>query len=448
MASNDVQKTCRVLTLGCKVNQYESQHVLETLEANGYTIASPETSPDLIVVNTCTVTHEADAKARQLIRQLGKAHGAKPVVVMGCYATRDPHALRRLPNVVTVVENKSHAIEALAEFGVTKKVLGISRFEGHQRAFVKVQDGCLLNCSFCIIPSVRPAMRSRPLPDIVAEVERLVGGGCQEIVLTGIHLGHYGIDLSRGRPKSEWTRLWHLVEKLTNLPGDFRIRLSSLEAAECRDDLLHVLKGNPRVCHHLHLCLQSGSDRILRLMKRRYGMASFLERCHQVRQALDEPAITTDVIVGFPGETEADFKATCDVARAAGFAKMHVFPYSRRHGTEAATLPDQIHPSVLARRRDELLELDKHFAGAYLHRLVGKRLDLLVEGIDSAHSGWVRGTTCRKITALVEGGPWLIRKRVPVMATRVERDYVLATGIPEEDGRLAPAHRLALPLVS
>src|SRR5439155_18069530 len=183
---------------------------------------------------------------------------AAAIVVMGCYATRDPDAVSRLPGVVKVVTDKARLGDELRPFGVVRLPRGIRRFDGHQRAFVKVQDGCLLNCTFCIIPQVRPVLRSRPLEGILEEVAGLAAGGYQEIVLTGIHLGYYGIDLCRGLPKSQWRRLWHLLEALDQLPGDFRVRLSSLEAAEVRGDLVEALARSERVCPHLHLCLQSG----------------------------------------------------------------------------------------------------------------------------------------------------------------------------------------------
>src|SRR5581483_3782744 len=209
---------------------------------------------------------------------------AAAIVVMGCYATREPETVARLPGVAKVITDKARLAEELRPFGVTRTLSGISRFDGHRRAFVKVQDGCLLNCTYCVIPQVRPVLRSRALKDIIAEVERLVIAGCQEIVLTGIHLGHYGIDLSRGKSKHDWCRLWHLIRQLDELPGDFRVRLSSLEAAEVRGELVDVLAQSPRFCPHLHLCLQSGSDSVLRAMKRRYTVASFLERCARLCQ--------------------------------------------------------------------------------------------------------------------------------------------------------------------
>ncbi|HEV3118776.1 MAG TPA: tRNA (N(6)-L-threonylcarbamoyladenosine(37)-C(2))-methylthiotransferase MtaB [Gemmataceae bacterium] len=436
-------RTCRLVTLGCKVNQYETQYVKEMLEANGYREAADGEGAGLCIVNTCTVTHEADAKGRQLIRRLAQTNPDACIVVMGCFATRDPETVRRLPGVTKVIQDKARLGEALREFGVAHVPAGISRFDGHQRAFVKVQDGCLLNCSFCIIPKVRPVLRSRPLDDIAAEVSRLVAGGCQEIVLTGIHLGHYGIDLSRGKPKQEWCRLWHLIRRLDHLPGDFRVRLSSLEAAEVRGELVDALAESPRICPHLHLCLQSGSDRILRLMKRRYRSASFLERCRRLRKALDQPAFSTDVIIGFPGETDADFEATCRVAEEVGFSKIHIFSYSVRRGTAAADFPERVPPGVIADRRARLLELERKLARRYLCSLLGRRLDVLVEGEAPARAGFVMGTSCRYAQVAFEGyAPALLARRVPVMAHGVENGVILA--LPEPQNQREQAGRVSL----
>ena len=445
-------RTCRLVTLGCKVNQYETQYVREMLEGAGY-VAAPEGEPaDLCVVNTCTVTGEGDAKGRQLVRRLHEHNPAADIVVMGCYATRDPAAVSRLPGVTAVVTDKGRLVDELRPFGVTAAPAGIARFDDHQRAFVKVQDGCLLNCSYCIIPSVRPVVRSRPDSEIADEIGRLVAAGYHEVVLTGIHLGHYGIDLSRGRPKSEWVRLWHLLERLDRLPGDFRIRLSSLEAAEARDDLVRVLADRPRVCPHLHLCLQSGSDRVLAGMKRRYRSGGFLERCRRIRAALDNPAFTTDVIVGFPGETDADFEATCRVVREVGFAKVHVFSYSPREGTPAATRTDAVPPRVIRERRLHLQALETQLGEAYGRSLVGRQLDVLVESADPQRPGFVRGTACRAVTVTFRGHlPALIRQCVPVRAVGVADGVVLGEPEPEAErrtgGPMPTERRLPLPLV-
>jgi len=428
-------RTCRLVTLGCKVNQYETQYVKELLETNGYREAGDGETADLCVVNTCTVTHEADAKGRQLVRRLALANPNAAIVVMGCYATREPETVSRLPGVAKVITDKNRLAEELSSFGVTRLQRGISRFDGHRRAFVKVQDGCLLNCTYCVIPQVRPTLRSRPLDEITEEVLRLADAGCQEIVLTGIHLGHYGIELSRGKPKKEWCRLWHLIERLDELPGSFRVRLSSLEAAEVRGELVEALARSPRFCPHLHLCLQSGSDRILGLMKRRYRVASFLERCRRLRVALDHPAFTTDIIVGFPGETDTDFADTCQLAEEVGFSKIHIFSFSARKGTPAAELSQRVPPAVIARRRDQLQVIERKLAAKYFQSLVGRQLDVLVEGADPKRPRHVIGTSCRYASVSLEGhAPALVARRVLVRAFGVSDGVVL--GQPEPDADL------------
>jgi threonylcarbamoyladenosine tRNA methylthiotransferase MtaB len=442
-------RTCRLVTLGCKVNQYETQYVKETLQANGYVEADESRPADLCIVNTCTVTAEGDAKSRQTIRRLHQSNPKADILVMGCYATRDPRTVSALPGVTKVIADKARLLDELAPFGVMHGISGITRFDDHQRAFVKVQDGCLLNCTYCIIPHVRPSLRSRPPEEIAAEVASLVANGYQEIVLTGIHLGHYGIDRSRGQPKSKWCRLWHLLERLARLPGDFRIRLSSLEAAEARDDLVRVLAAEPRLCPHLHLCLQSGSDRILARMKRRYRSGGFLERCRRIQAALDHPAFTTDIIVGFPGETDADFEATCRVVREVGFARLHIFSYSPRQGTEAAW-KESVPSSVVAQRRARLQALERELARSYARSLIGRRLDVLVEGADPERPGHVRGTACRAVTVVCRGhAPALIRRRVPVRAIEVINGIVIGEPMAEERPLVTSvqAMRRTLPLI-
>jgi len=222
--------TLKTHTLGCKVNQYETEYVRQGLVSAGYREARDDEPSDLCIVNTCTVTAEGDSKSRQLIRRLARDNPDGRIVVMGCYATRAPNEIARLPGVVEVVTDKRELPDLLGRFGVVDVPTGISGFGDRHRAYIKVQDGCMLRCSFCIIPHVRPNLASRPADDIIAEARRLVDNGYREIVLTGIHLGHYGVEWNRGRPKQEWTRLAQLVERLAELPGDFRIRLSSIEA--------------------------------------------------------------------------------------------------------------------------------------------------------------------------------------------------------------------------
>lgn len=429
---------CRFVTLGCKVNQYETQWVKEALEAGGIREASETEPADLCVVNTCTVTSQGDAKSRGIIRKLARRNPGTRIVVMGCYATRDPDAVRRLPGVVDVVTDKRELPDVLGRFGVADLPSGISRFDGRQRAFVKVQDGCVLDCTFCIIPQVRPGLHSRPPEHVEAEVRRLVHGGYREIVLTGIHLGHYGVDISRGRPRRDWCRLWHLLARLSalDLPNQWRLRLSSLEAAELTDEFIDVLAESPRVCPHLHLSLQSGSDAVLARMRRRYRVASFLKRVDRIREKLDNPAFTTDVIVAFPGETEAEFQATCRLVQQVGFSKMHIFPFSARRGTPAATMPDQIPPEVKQERIARLAELQRALAQRYFRSLLGRELGVLAERTvapTTERHGAVEsivGTACRYVPVRFRAAARCIGQLVSVRADAATEGWIAGTAAP------------------
>jgi threonylcarbamoyladenosine tRNA methylthiotransferase MtaB len=405
----------RVATLGCKVNQYETELVRQGLHRIGYTDSLKTEPADVCIVNTCTVTSEGDAKSRQMIRRLNRQNPEARIVVMGCYATRAPEEVAALPGVADVVTDKRELPDLMSRFGVIDVPTGLDGFSGRQRAYVKVQDGCLLRCSYCIIPHVRPQLTSRPLQDIVDEVERLTEAGHREVVLTGIHLGHYGVDWNRNKPKEQWVRLAHLLRRLCELPGRFRIRLSSIEATEVTRELIAVMSDHAeKIVPHLHLCLQSGSDPVLRRMRRRWGTRMFLDRCRLLRDSLPQPAITTDIIVGFPGETETEFEQTLRTCSEAGFSKIHAFPFSPRRGTPAAEMPDQIPKSVRSQRVAMLGELEASLRDDYYRSLVGNRLELLVESSSPVMSIGasspaadpqvvLRGTTCRYAPAeLVE----------------------------------------------
>ncbi|MEO1495828.1 MAG: tRNA (N(6)-L-threonylcarbamoyladenosine(37)-C(2))-methylthiotransferase MtaB [Planctomycetota bacterium] len=392
-------------TLGCKVNQYETEYVREGLATAGYSEAAGDEPADLCVVNTCTVTAEGDAKSRKVIRRMARQNPAAKIVVMGCYATRAPEEVATLPNVTEVVTDKRELPDLLGRFGVTDAPTGVSGMGKRTRAYVKVQDGCLLRCSFCVIPHVRPNLASRPLEHIEKEVRRLVGNGYREVVLTGIHLGHYGVDWNRERPrdKAAWVRLSHLVRRLAELPGDFRVRLSSIEATEVTRELIDVMADHPqKVAPHLHISMQSGSDSVLRRMRRRWGSKRFVDRCDLLRERLDQPAITTDVIVGFPGETEAEFQETLATCRAAGFSKIHVFPFSRRRGTPAWEMSDQVTKQEKAERVDRLQEVEAELRDAYYGSLIGRRLRVLVE--TPLGEGRYVGTSCRYAPVELLGG--------------------------------------------
>jgi threonylcarbamoyladenosine tRNA methylthiotransferase MtaB len=399
------------------VNQYETQLVKEALERYGYRQAGDGEPAELCVVNTCTVTGEADSKARQTIRQLAKRNPGAKTIVFGCYATREPQALESLPNVYAVVPDARELPDVMQRFGVCDWPTGISRFDGHRRAFVKVQDGCILNCTYCIIPQVRPGLRSRTPADVVEEVRRLVDNGYREIILTGIHLGHFGVEATRGRSGKPPYRLWHLIRDLNRVPGNWRLRLSSLEAAEVGPDFIEAVADCERLCPHFHLCLQSGSDAVLARMKRRYRVARFLEKLDAIRRRFDRPAFSTDVIVGFPGETEAEFQQSLETCEAAGFMKMHVFPFSPRRGTPAAGFADAVSPEVRKERCGRVAELEAKLAGRYHRELCGTRLSVLVEARPAREAGCVLGTACRYVPVELPGTPADVGQLFDVTAT-------------------------------
>jgi threonylcarbamoyladenosine tRNA methylthiotransferase MtaB len=427
----------RTLTLGCKVNQYETEYVREGLLGIGYSDATDDEHAELCIVNTCTVTAEGDAKSRQAIRRLARRNPGAKIVVMGCYATRAPEEVATLPGVSQVVTDKRELPDLLGRFGVTDIPTGISGFGRRHRAYVKVQDGCMLRCSFCIIPHVRPNLASRPVEHILDEVRRLVDRGYREVVLTGIHLGHYGVDWNRqllplplgeGRgegamlPKEQWIRLSHLVRQIAELPGDFRVRLSSIEATEVTRELIDVMADHPdKVAPHLHISMQSGSDSVLRRMRRRWGRQRFIDRCRLVQERLDRPAITTDIIVGFPGETDAEFAETIDAARAVGFSKIHIFPFSPRRGTPAAEMPNQVPKLVQQQRCRELAEVEAVLRTQYYQQLIGRQLRVLVETNEQG-SIW-SGTACRYATVQIAASAQHEGRFVDVIAldTRGER---------------------------
>jgi threonylcarbamoyladenosine tRNA methylthiotransferase MtaB len=396
-------KTCRLVTLGCKVNQYETQLVLETLERNGFREAEEEEQADLCVVNTCTVTSNGDSRSRQVIRQLAKQNPGTRTLVMGCYATRDPAAVTSLPSVFEVVTDKRELPDILARHGIHDMPTGISRFEGRKRAYVKVQDGCILKCTYCIIPQVRPGLRSRSPNDIEEEVRRLIDNGHSEIVLTGIHVGHYGVDTTRGRSGLPPFRLWHLFRRLDRIPGSWRMRLSSIEAAEIDEDFIAAAADCEHLCPQFHPALQSGSNTVLKRMRRRYTSEKFLETIERMRRRLDNPAFTTDVIVGFPGETDAEFDETLQACRQAGFMKIHIFPFSVRRGTPAALLPDQVHGTIREARMQQLERLERQLARQYYNSLVGSEVEVLVEGQLDSRPGWVHGTDRRYVPVEIPG---------------------------------------------
>jgi len=397
-------KLLKTATLGCKVNQYETEFLRESLITAGYRNALSGESANLILVNTCSVTAESDLKSRKMIRRLSRLNPDAEIVVLGCYASRAPEDVARLPQVTEVITDKRTIGDFLKRRGVTEIPIGIRSFGERHRAYVKIQDGCRVGCAYCIIPKVRPYLLSRPADEILTEIRQLVDCGYREIVLTGIHLGHYGLDFQRNLGNSEETtqkqhlgkgnpRLYELVEKIVRNDGPFRLRISSMEAVEVSDELIELVRDRQeKICPHFHLSMQSGSDAVLKNMRRRWLSKPFLEKCEKITQTIDRVALTTDVIVGFPGETEKDFEETCRLVERIGFSKVHVFPFSPREGTIAATLPDQISPKIKAERAAHLTQLAEKPRHRYVASLVGTTLQVLFE---SANAVNLRGTADR-----------------------------------------------------
>ncbi len=412
--------TLRIITLGCKVNQYETEYLRQGFLRLGYRQATDDRAADLCIVNTCTVTAEADLKSRKAIRRMARKNAGAEIIVMGCYATRAEAELAGLPGVVEVITDKRLLPDLLARRGLIDIPEGISSFGRRHRAYVKVQDGCRMDCAYCIIPKVRPVLASRPPRQVLDEVGRLVDNSHREIVLTGIHLGHYGVDLAAHDANAERSDLTGLVRRIVSLDGDFRLRLSSLEAVEVTPALIDLMADQPeRICPHLHLSMQSGSDAVLKRMRRRWMSGQFIERCLSIREKLDNPALTTDVIVGFPGETEADFEATCRAVTEVGFSKVHVFRFSPREGTAAAEMEDEVPMSEKQRRGAELDRLGRQLRQRFLEGLAGQELQVLVESTAVERLGVLLGTSARYAPVESIGTEDQIGGLVTVMAGEV-----------------------------
>lgn len=382
-------KTYAIDTLGCKVNQYEIQQIMQFLTDNGLLYVQNFDSAELIIIHTCSVTHTASAKSRQLIRKAQKQSPNAKIIVSGCLVKSDPQELKNLDQDLVFTPDlkelfkllqqkfgfKSFDNNKLPESGI------ISKFSGHTRAFLKIQDGCDGFCSYCIIPKTRPDITFKPVEDVLAEAQRLVNAGHKEIVLTGIFLGAYGQTSVKRKnwPNGENPYLAEIIEKIAQIPDLKRLRLSSLEPADVTDRLLDVMKNYPNIMPHLHLSLQSGSDTILKKMNRQYNVNDFLKCIENINLQLDRPAITTDIIVGFPGETMQDFAQSLAVAKLAGFSKIHIFPFSKRKGTAAEKLQNHIDKEIIKQRISILRELEKQLAMKFRMQFIGETAQVLIE---------------------------------------------------------------------
>lgn len=411
------QKTFALANLGCKVNQYDGQVMRERLAALGWREVPFRERADLYVVNTCTVTARADDKCRKQVRRAIRRNSEARVIVTGCGAECGAETFAAIEGVSAVfTRDQMVHVAAYLENDLIPRpgdafAQGISGFAGHTRAFLKIQDGCDANCAYCIVPKVRGPMRSRPLNEVRSEAERLVAVGHIEIVLTGIHVGRYGADLGAA------VCLVDAARAVLETPGVERMRVSSIEAVELTDALLDLAASDGRFCPHFHLPLQSGDDALLAAMRRRYTVAEFLGRVGRIRKRLDRPSITTDVMVGFPGETDAQFENTLAVCREAGFSRMHIFPFSPRPGTAAAEMPDPVPQHRVRQREQRLQALARELALAYKQTFVGQEIYPLVEHRRSSASGLLTGWSAQYLRTDFAGSDELMGR---IMSVRVK----------------------------
>ena len=456
-------KTFTINTLGCKVNQYESQQIRELLERNGLKLALKNQIPDLFVVNTCCITHSASSKSRQYIKKALKRNSNAVIVVTGCLSKVKIDELQIPLNNVHIIPDSNNLINALENIKditfpepgkqttnntVNNKIkpkthnkikhknilsshsglTSLTQFKGHTRAFVKVQDGCDALCTYCIIPKTRPFIYSRKMPDVLEEAKNLVHAGHKEIVITGIFLGAYGKDTVR---RKKWDHkvnyeLIDLIDKLAQIDGLYRLRLSSLSPMDISEQLMKVFLNHSNIMPHLHLSLQSGSDRILKKMCRQYTADDFLQKIHLVKATLDRPAITTDIIVGFPGETEENFQETLKIAQKAAFSKIHVFPYSPRKYTPAEKLPNKIKNNVKKLRSRQLQRLSDELASDFRLKFIGQNEQILVE----KDTGIPTGLSERYFQVSLQNNGFIVKKNDIITVKLTQNTDKYAIGLP------------------
>lgn len=439
-----MKKKAALHNLGCKVNAYELEAIQQMLEQQGYEIVPFAPGADIYIINTCTVTNIADRKSRQMLHKAKKMNPDAVVVACGCYVQAAGEKLEQDSAIDLVIgNNKKKEIPAILEEYFREKeegrsgsgtwvtdmthnreyeTLSISRTAEHTRAFIKVQDGCNQFCTYCIIPYARGRVRSRRPEDVLEEVRRLAESGCQEVVLTGIHLSSYGVDLEEGQNLLALIRTIHAVD------GIRRIRLGSLEPGIITEEFAEAIAALPKVCPHFHLSLQSGCDTVLERMNRRYRSEEYMEKCRLLRRVYDRPALTTDVIVGFPGETEEEFEASRAFVEEVNFFETHIFKYSRREGTRAAAMPDQIPEQEKTRRSHILLELDERRRQEYMESFLGEEKEVLLEEkVELDGKKWWVGYTREYLKAIVpDDGKNRANEMISVRFSQIyHREYLL-----------------------
>jgi threonylcarbamoyladenosine tRNA methylthiotransferase MtaB len=420
--------TAAFVTLGCKVNHYDTQVMREALKKAGYNLVNPDEIADVYVINTCTVTSIGDRKSRQIIRRLAALNPDATLVVTGCYAERRPDEIKNIQNVALVLSNKDKPFidkflnglinEAQNETGFYPC---ITSFDDQTRALVKIEEGCDSMCTYCIVPHVRGCtIHSRPIDSILQEVQALTKNGYKEIVLTGIHLGAYGKDFTNG------SGLPDVLKAISAFDGIKRIRLSSIEPMDVSDELINEISRLPKCAHHLHISLQSGSDKILRLMRRGYTSSEFENLVNRIRSAIPDVGISTDVMVGFPGETDQDFAETCDLISRVRFSRLHVFRYSPREGTPAAKFPDRVPDRVSSKRSDEVIALGERLLREFYSGMLGQYADVLIEDTREDKDNLLAGFTSNYARVLViDATDDLVNSIVNVKLIRLEDDHLI-----------------------
>ncbi|MEH7399847.1 MULTISPECIES: tRNA (N(6)-L-threonylcarbamoyladenosine(37)-C(2))-methylthiotransferase MtaB [Bacillaceae] len=413
-------------TLGCKVNHYETEAIWQLFKAAGYERTEYETKADVYVINTCTVTNTGDKKSRQVIRRAVRKNPDAVICVTGCYAQTSPAEIMAIPGVDIVVgtQDRTKMLDYIEQYRVERQPingvgnimkarvyeeLDVPAFTDRTRASLKIQEGCNNFCTFCIIPWARGLMRSRDPKEVVKQATQLVESGYKEIVLTGIHTGGYGQDMKD-------YNLAMLLKDLETVEGLKRVRISSIEASQITDEVIEVLRHSNIVVRHLHVPLQSGSDTVLKRMRRKYTMAEFAERIEKLREVLPNCSITSDVIVGFPGESEEEFMETYNFIRDNKFSELHVFPYSKRTGTPAARMEDQVDEEIKNERVHRLIELSNQLAKEYASMFDGDVLEVIPEEkyTEDGAEGLLIGYTDNYLKVVFEGTEDMIGKIVKV----------------------------------
>lgn len=411
-------KRFAIATLGCKVNQFETADMIEQLQADGWQQVPFTAEADLYLINSCTVTARSDAESRRLIRRARRINPNARVVATGCYAQVAPKDLQGLPELDQVLGNEEkHDLVlhiAQGEDQVTDLTtlkasgsLRLTSFSEHTRAFLQIQNGCETGCSYCIVPIARGPSRSVPPQEVLEAVSRLIDSGYQEVVLTGIHMGAYGLDLS---PPGSLTALVQQLEDQNVVP---RLRLGSIEPNELTDELLTLFKKSSRLCHHLHIPLQSGSDSVLQRMGRSYDTHFYRTRVESAVRLLPDAFIAADLIAGFPGETEQEFSETCNFVTSLPLADLHVFPYSTRPGTKAASMPGHLKPAIIKERAEQLRIIATEKRSAFQQRFIDSTLQVLGQR-HNAKTGEVSGLSRNYLEVSYQGSAQLLNQEVMV----------------------------------